>query len=99
MPVASGRLERRIRLSIPVVISSPEDPTTVERTTTENVCSMGARLVTEHAWGLHEQLIVCSLAGDLRRRARVVYCQWLPNGRFGLGVEFETNSSKDPDTQ
>lgn len=51
---------------------------------------MGVRLVAEHARELNEQLMICSLVGNLRRLARVVYCQRLPNGRFGIGVEFES---------
>jgi len=90
MPMGFGRLEKRVRLAVPVEISKPEDPSATERTTTENVCSMGVRLVTKHARELNEQLMICSLAGDLRRVARVVYCQALPNGRFGVGVEFES---------
>jgi hypothetical protein len=90
MTVGFGRLEKRVRLSLPVEISNPEDPSATERTTTENVCSMGVRLVAEHARELNEQLMICSLVGDLRRLARVVYCQRLPNGRFGIGVEFES---------
>lgn len=90
MPVGFGRLEKRVWVSLPVEISSPEDPSATERTTTENVCSMGVRLVAEHARELNEQLMICSLVGNLRRLARVVYCQRLPNGRFGIGVEFES---------
>jgi hypothetical protein len=90
MPVRFGRLERRVQLSLPVEISNPEDPSATERTTTENVCSMGVRLVAEHARELNEQLMIHSFVGDLRRLARVVYCQRLPNGRFGIGVEFES---------
>jgi hypothetical protein len=90
MPVRFGRLERRVQLSLPVEISNPEDPSATERTTTENVCSMGVRLVAEHARELNEQLMIYSFVGDLRRLARVVYCQRLPNGRFGIGVEFES---------
>ena len=89
MSVGFGRLEKRVPLSLPVEISNPEDPSATERTTTENVCSMGVRLLAEHARELNEQLMICSLVGDLRRLARVVYCQRLPNGRFGIGVEFE----------
>ena len=99
MQVESGRLEKRVRLSVPVVISSPKDPSAIERTTTENVCSMGARLVTEHARDLNEQLMICSLVRDERMLARVVYCHRLPNGRFGIGVEFESISSNDPNGQ
>jgi hypothetical protein len=95
MQVESGRLEKRVRLSVPVVISSVDDPPTVERTTTENVCSMGARLVTEHAKGQNEQLMICSPVGDQGRLARVVYCQQQPDGLFKVGVKFETMSSKE----
>jgi len=89
MPVGFGRLEKRVRLVVPVEISSPEDPSTTERTTTENISSTGVRLVTERARDLDEQLMICTLVGDLPRLARVVYCERLPNGRFGVGVEFE----------
>jgi hypothetical protein len=88
MPVRSGRLERRIRLAVPVEISSLQDPNANERTTTENVCSLGMRVLTQQARDLNERLMIRSLAGDLRTPARVVYCQRLPNGRFGIGLEF-----------
>ena len=96
MQVESGRLNKRVRLSVPVVISSPEDPQSSERTTTENVCPMGARLLTEHARGLNERLMIRSLVDDQWRLARVIYCQPLRNGRFGVGVEFENMSLNEP---
>jgi len=90
MLVGFGRLEKRVQLAIPVQVSSLEDPSATERTTTENLCSMGMRLVTERARNLNEQLMICSLVGDLKRLARVVYCERLPDGRFGVGLEFES---------
>jgi hypothetical protein len=96
MLVESGRVVKRVQLSVPVVICSPEDPSTVERTTTENVCSMGVRVVTEHNRELNEKLMICSIAGDERMLARVVYCQRLPDGRFSVGLEFETVLSQEP---
>lgn len=96
MQVQSGRLKKRVRLSVPVVISSPEDPSTGERTSTENVCPTGARLLTKHAKRLNERLMIRSLVDDLRRLGRVIYCQPLRNGRFGVGVEFENMSSNEP---
>ena len=33
--------------------------------------------------------MISSLAGDLRTFARVVYCQRLPDGRFGVGLQFQ----------
>jgi hypothetical protein len=86
---SSGRLEKRIRLAIPVEVSSPRDPAATERTTTENVCSLGLRILTQRAKEMNERLMINSLAGDLRTLARVVYCQRLPDGRFGIGLQFQ----------
>ena len=85
----SGRLEKRIRLAVPVEISSPQNPSAAERTTTENVCSLGMRVLTQRTRELNERLMINSLVGDLRTLARVVYCQRLPDGRFGVGLQFQ----------
>jgi hypothetical protein len=89
MPVRLGRLEKRIRLGVPVQISSVLDPAATERTTTENVCLLGMRILTQRARELNERLWVRSLNGDLRTLAHVVYCQRLPDGRFGVGLQFQ----------
>jgi hypothetical protein len=89
MPARSGRLEKRVQLAIPVKIFSPLDPAAAERTTTENVCSLGIRILTKRARDLNERLMINSLVGDLRTLARVVYCQRLPDGRFGVGLQFQ----------
>src|SRR5215831_6146432 len=96
MAVRSGRLEKRIPLSLPVQISSLFDPSATERTTTENVCSFGMRLLTQKARELNERLLISSLVGDLRALARVVYCQRLPDGRFGIGIQFQGKSTRWP---
>src|SRR5260370_14776273 len=99
MPARSGRLEKRIRLAVPVQISSLLDPATTERTATENVCSLGIRILTQRARDSNEQLMISSLVNDLRTLARVIYCQRLPDGRFGVRVRFQgtpTNSPKTP---
>ena len=89
MPAGSGRLEKRIRLAVPVEVSSPQNPSAAERTTTENVCSLGVRVLSQRAKELNERLLVSSIVGDLRTLARVVYCQRLPDGRFGIGLQFQ----------
>ena len=93
----SGRLEKRIQLSVPVQISSLYDPSTTERTTTENVCSLGMRLLTQKARELNERLMISSLVGDLRSLARVVYSPRLPDGRFGIGIQFQRQCASWPD--
>lgn len=89
MPQRSGRLEKRIRLEVPVQISNVQDPSAMEQTTTENVCALGMRILTQQARELNERLMVNSIMGDLRKLARVVYCQRLPDGRFGVGLQFQ----------
>jgi hypothetical protein len=89
MPVRSGRLEKRIQLAVPVEISSPQNPAAAERTITENVCSLGIRILTRRSRNSNERVMIGSLAGDLRTLARVVYCQRLPDGRFGIGLAFQ----------
>ena len=87
MPARSGRLEKRIRLAVPVQISSPLEPAATERTTTENVCSLGIRILTQRARDLNERLMISSPVGDLRTLARVVYCQRVAENRFAIGLE------------
>src|ERR1700688_4278828 len=94
MSLRSGRLEKRIEVAIPLQISTILDPNTAERTMTENVCSLGIRVLTEHARELNERLMISSLRGDLRRLARVVYCQRLPDGHFAVGLQFQGGSVK-----
>ncbi len=89
MPTRSGRLEKRTRLTVPVQISSLQDSTGAEQTTTENVCPSGIRVLTQRARELNGRVWVRSLDGDLRTLARVVYCQELPDGRFGIGLQFQ----------
>ena len=88
MPVRSGRLEKRIRLAVPLQISSVLDPAAAERTITENVCSLGMRVLCQRARELNERLMINTLTGDLRTLARVVYCQRLPDGHFAVGLQF-----------
>jgi hypothetical protein len=53
--------------------------------------------MTQRARELNERVWVRFLDGDLRTLARVVYCQRLPDGRFGVGLQFQqkvVNGSK-----
>jgi hypothetical protein len=88
MPMRSGRLERRTRLAIPVRISSLKEPSAGERSTTENICSLGIRVLVRRARELNERLMIKSADGELETDARVVYCERLRDGRFALGLEF-----------
>jgi hypothetical protein len=76
-------------MAVPLQISSVQDPAEMERTTTENVCSTGARVLSQSARERGEQLLIRSLVDGLRTIARVIYCQRLPDGRFGIGLHFQ----------
>jgi len=89
MPTRSGRLEKRTRLALPVQISSPQYPTAAEPTTTENVSSLGIRVLSQRPRVPDERLMIRSADGDLRSQVRVVYCQRLEDGRFGIGLQFQ----------
>jgi hypothetical protein len=88
MPLRSGRVERRIQLAVPVEIYTLQNPSATELTSTENVCSIGARILTQRPKQLNERLMIRISVGDLRTLARVVYCQRLSDGRFGVGTQF-----------
>lgn len=90
MPMRSGRLEKRTGLAIPVRICSlqEQEPTAAERTITENVCSLGIRVLASRPRELNERMLINSADGDLQTQARVIYCQPLADGRFAIGLEF-----------
>jgi len=94
MELRSGRIEKRIEVAIPLQISTILDPNATERTRTENVCSLGIRVLTDRAREMNERLMISSLKGDLKRLARVVYCQRLPDGHFAMGLQFQGSAVK-----
>jgi hypothetical protein len=54
---------------------------------TENVSPRGARVLTSHPLQPNERITVRSLLGNLRSRARVVYCEPVEKGSFAVGLE------------
>lgn len=89
----TGRVEKRIHLEVPMQISGLQEPGSknlTEKTTTENVSTHGVRVLTRSALPPQERLLVTSLSGnELSIPARVVYCQPLTDGVFGVGLQFE----------
>ena len=96
MPQRSGRLEKRVKVEIPAQISSSVDPAETEPAATENVCSLGVRILTQRARDMNERLWIRLHEGNLRTLARVVYCQRLSDGRFGVGLQFQGKSFNWP---
>ena len=89
MRAQTGRMEPRIRMKVPVRLESLGNPSLAENTLTENVCSLGIRVVTKRPWQPGETLQITSPVGDLRTPARVVYCQSLRGDQFAVGLQFQ----------
>jgi hypothetical protein len=93
MATRTGRIEKRIHLEVPMQISGLQKPGFTdfpENTTSENVSTHGVRVLTKRALPPQERLLVTSLSGSEEPiPARVVYCQPLAEGVFGVGLQFE----------
>ncbi len=85
----AGRIENRIRLAIPLEVSKLWDPAGWDHTITENVCSNGVRVLIRRAIEPNERLMLRLFEGDPQTQARVDYCERLPDGRYGVGLQFQ----------
>ena len=81
------RLESRLSAQVAVDLSGLDIHAGAQQGITENVSARGARVLTSQPWQLNERITVRSLLGNLRSRARVVYCQPLGKGSFAIGLE------------
>jgi PilZ domain-containing protein len=88
MPVRFGRVEKRISQAIPVELSTLGHPLETERVSTENVSSLGMRVVTKHPVEQNSRFMIRPLVRDKGAVAQVVYCQKLGEGRYGIGMRF-----------
>ena len=93
MATRTGRIEKRIPIEVPMQIFrflKPGSTDLGEKTTTENVSGHGIRVLSSRALPPQERLLVTSPMGSEEPKpARVVYCQQLREGVFGVGLQFE----------
>ena len=94
MSRVEGRMEKRVRVSIPLELAGMHDAASAESAKTENICSFGARVITKRPRKPSEELFVTSSVGRLKMKARVVYCETLRNGAFAVGLQFEKLASR-----
>jgi hypothetical protein len=92
MPIEPNRLENRTPLRVAVDLASLEVRYPAQQGVTENVSLHGARVVTGKPWPLNERLNIRSLVGNLRSRARVVYCEARSSGDFVLGLQLSATA-------
>lgn len=89
-----GRIEKRLSTSVPVYLTAMTEPRSRERTTTENVSSCGARVISKGFWRSGEEALIAPLTGESPRVGRVVYCEVRTEGCFCVGLEFPDRSVK-----
>lgn len=89
MKVRSGRVEKRIKMAVQVRLSRSQNLDFGETVTTENVGPCGVRVLARSEFLPHESILIASVGGEIRTKARVVYCQRLTDDRFAHGLEFE----------
>lgn len=77
----------RTAVRVAVDLSATDVHTAAQQGITENVSPRGARVVTSKPLHPNDRVIVRSLLGNLRSRARVVYCQALKGGTYAVGLE------------
>ena len=89
-----GRKEQRVPERILVQVSAVHDPLVEELAPVENLSFRGARIKTERPWELGSHVDLKAQPGDLKARARVVYCQAAGLKTFAVGLNFlQTNGA------
>jgi hypothetical protein len=94
MDRALRRTDERTPAQVSVDVSSLNLRTPAQEGITENISARGARIVMPRGWRPEDRINVRSLQGNLRSRARVVYCEALASGCFAIGVELIARSGE-----
>lgn len=81
-----GRKRARTSERLLVQVFSSEEPFVREMCPTQNISSLGARLLTERPWTPDSRVLLDCRGGNLW--ARVVYCRALRPKTFAVGLEF-----------
>lgn len=85
----SGRVERRMALSIIACLETPDARATPETVTLENISEHGARVISGRQWNPGDRVVVSDLFGDFHGTAEVVYSQRTHDGLFAVGLKFD----------
>ena len=83
-----GRNEKRVPMAIPVCLVVAEKLLVADQAITVNVSPHGARVLTRRRWQPEQQPQLASNSGELRARAKIVYCEPLTDGQFCVGLQF-----------
>ena len=92
MEVQSGRVEKRLPIAVPIWLTSSKNPGPFEKAATENVSSLGARIVAGGRRQPGEAVVLLCSTGCVAH-GQIVYAQPLPGeeNHFALGVRLQNN--------
>jgi len=96
IPTRDARSEARISVMEQVRLAGLSPPFITEPTTTQDISSHGARVMTQQVWEPGSLLLIKSLRGDFWARARVVYWRSFSSSRFAIGLEFFAQAGNWP---
>jgi hypothetical protein len=90
MDAQSGRVEKRLPVSVPMWLTSFNRPGPFERAVCENISPAGARIIVGTRWPADEPIVVVCSPGCIAN-GHVVYSQPLPHdcNQFALGVRLQ----------
>jgi hypothetical protein len=83
-----GRTEKRVTMAIPVSLVFADKLRVPDQAVTVNVSPHGARVATRRRWLREEEPRLVLNSGEIRMRAKVVYCETLRDGHFCIGLKF-----------
>ena len=87
MEVQSGRVEKRLPIAVPIWLTSLKSPGPFEKAVTENVSSVGARIIVGARRPPSEPVVLLCSPGCIAQ-GEIVYTQPIPGEEnyFALGV-------------
>lgn len=88
-----GRSERRLPMTISVLLLGKDGHQVPEQVTTENVSRRGARILSRQRWQSGQKLQVAPFADEFRDDVCVIYCQPAIKS-FHVGLEFRGRAGK-----
>jgi hypothetical protein len=91
MEVHSGRVEKRLPMAVPIWLTSSKNPGPFEKAVTENVSSVGARIIAGGRRQANEPVVLLCSSGCIAQ-GEVVYAQPVPGDEnyFALGVRLQS---------
>lgn len=87
MSLPTCRSNKRTPKEVAVDLARPDASQLKETAIAQNVSIRGMRVATEHVWLPGDPVLLSSPESGARTRARVVYCQYMENNRFAIGLE------------